>query len=294
MRTDGGVPRAGTVVRNAAAAERLRTLVERRGGAGSLAEGALLIALEHYPDLDMDHYLARLDTLATVLGARLPAQAGDVERIIALNRFLFDEHGFAPNREDFADPRNSFLNDVIERRVGIPISLSIVYIEIGRRIGLALDGLSFPQHFLVRCALADGAAVIDPCLAGASLSIEQLQQRLGALRMGHRPSRAEVSALLTAASRREILARMLRNLKAVYMGAGQFEDALVAVDRIVMLTPTAAGELRDRGWLYHRLECFAAALADYRRYLELAPQAADADEARERVVELERLAARVN
>jgi regulator of sirC expression with transglutaminase-like and TPR domain len=287
-------PTAALAVRNAEAAARLRRLVEANAASGSLAEGALLIAQEHYPDLDVAHYLARLDTLGAVLRAQLSDEAGDVERIRALNRFLFEEQGFGPNASDFADPRNSFLNEVLERRVGIPITLSIVYIEVGRRIGLALDGLSFPQHFLVRCALADGAAVLDPFLGGASLSIDELQRRLGALRLGHRPSRAEVSALLTAASRREILARMLRNLKAVYLEAERFGDALVAVDRIVMLTPTAATELRDRGWLYHRLDCFGAALADYRRYLELAPLAADADEVRSRVVELEILASRLN
>ncbi len=287
-------PTAALAVRNAEAAARLQRLVESNAAAGSLAEGALLIAQEHYPDLDVARYLARLDTMGAVLRARLSEEAGDVERIRALNRFLFEEQGFGPNASDFADPRNSFLNEVLERRVGIPITLSIVYIEVGRRIGLALDGLSFPQHFLVRCALADGAAVLDPFLGGASLSIDELQRRLGALRLGHRPSRAEVSALLTAASRREILARMLRNLKAVYLEAERFGDALVAVDRIVMLTPTAATELRDRGWLYHRLDCFGAALADYRRYLELAPLAADADEVRSRVVELQILASRLN
>lgn len=285
-------PSAG--VRDAEAAERLRRLVERNADTASLAEGALLVAREHYPELDIDHYLARLDTLGAILNARLPEDAGAVERILELNRFLFEEQGFGPDQDAFADPRNSFLNEVLDRRVGIPITLSIVYIEVGRRIGLALDGLSFPQHFLVKCALPEGAAVLDPFLGGASLSIEELQRRLGALRSGHRPSRAEASALLVAASRREILARVLRNLKAVYVGAEQYEDALVASHRLLMLTPTAAPELRDRGWLYHRLDCFRAALADYRRYLELAPLAADADEVRERVVELEALAARVN
>lgn len=283
-----------TAVRDAEAAQRLRRLVEQNAGAGSLAEGALLIAREHYPDLDIDHYLARLDTLGAMLNAQVPDDADSVERILVLNRFLFEEQGFGPNEDDFADPRNSFLNEVLERRVGIPITLSIVYIEVGRRIGLALDGLSFPQHFLVKCALPEGAAVLDPFLGGASLSIEALQRRLGALRAGHRPSRAEVSALLVGASRREILARVLRNLKAVYVGAEQYNDALVASDRLLMLTPTSAPEVRDRGWLYHRLDCFRAALADYRRYLELAPLASDAEEVRARVIELEVLAARVN
>ena len=281
-------------VRNQAAAGRLKRLVEQHGDAGSLAEGALLIAQETYPAIDIDHYLARLDMLGTVLRARIAPDASSVERILALNRFLFAEQGFGPNQDEFADPRNSYLNDVLDRRIGIPITLSIVYIEIGRRIGLALDGLSFPQHFLVKCALPDGAAVLDPFLSGASLSIEDLQRRLGALREGHRPSRAEVSALLAGASRREILSRVLRNLKAVHVMAEQFDQALVAADRIVMLMPGASTEIRDRGWLYRRLDCFAAALADYRRYLELAPAAEDAEEARRAVIELERLAARLN
>ncbi|MBC7779440.1 MAG: tetratricopeptide repeat protein [Proteobacteria bacterium] len=285
---------AGNSVRNVAAATRLQRLVDRHGDAGSLAEGALLIAQEVYPEIDIDHYLARLDMLGTILKARLPNAAGNVERILALNRFLFVEHEFAPDSDDFTDPRNSFLNEVLDRKRGIPITLSIVYIEVGRRIGLPLDGLSFPQHFLVRCTLPDGVAVIDPFQSGASLSIEELQRRLGALRQGHRPSRAEVSALLVAASRREILSRVLRNLKAVYLEREQFDHALVAADRILMLTPNVATEIRDRGWLYRRLDCFAAALADYRRYLELAPLAPDADDAREALIELERLAARLN
>jgi regulator of sirC expression with transglutaminase-like and TPR domain len=287
------VPASG-VLNDREAAERLRRLVDQHGETGSLAEGALLIAQEVYPALQIDHYLAQLDMLGTLLRARLAEEAGPVERIVALNHFLFEEQGFAANRDDFSDPRNSFLNEVIERRLGIPITLSIIYIEVGRRIGLALDGLSFPQHFLVKCALPDGAAVLDPFLGGASLAIEELQRRLGAVRGGHRPSRPEVAALLTAASRREILTRVLRNLKAIHIEREEFGLALAAAERILMLTPTVAAEVRDRGWLYRRLDCFAAALADYRRYLDLAPGAPDADAARGEVIELERLTARLN
>jgi regulator of sirC expression with transglutaminase-like and TPR domain len=285
---------AGTFVRNPDAASRLKRLVEQHGSAASLAEGALLIAQEACPSIDIDHYLARLDMLGALLKARVPEDAGSVQRIRALNQFLFAEQGFGPNRDDFADPRNSYLNEVLERKVGIPITLSIVYIEVGRRIGLPLEGLSFPQHFLVKCALPDGVAVLDPFMSGASLSLEELQRRLGAMRSGHRPSRAEVSALLVAASRREILSRVLRNLKAVHVGREQFEQALVATERILMLTPGDATEIRDRGWLYRRLECFSAALADYRRYLELAPLAPDADEARSTLLDLEQRVRRLN
>lgn len=286
--------RTGASVRNPEAARRLQRLASAHGGAGSLAEGALLIAQEACSGIDIDHYLAKLDLMGTILNARLPETADSVQRIAALNGFLFGEQGFGPDREHFSDPRNSYLNEVLERKVGIPITLSIVYIEVGRRIGLPLEGLSFPQHFLVRCALPEGTAVLDPFTGGSSLSIADLQRRLGQLRDGHRPSRAEVCALLTAASRREILARVLRNLKAVHLAADRFTDALGAADRILMLTPAAASEVRDRGWLYWRLDCFAPALADYRRYLELAPHAPDAGAARAAVVELERLVSRLN
>lgn len=143
-----------------------------------LARAALLIAKNAYQDLDVARYLARIDHLAEELSAGLAAAAGDNERILALNRYLFEEQGFAPNLENYFDPRNSFLNEVLERRVGIPISLSIVYIEVGRRIGLPLQGVSFPGHFLVKCDLKEGLIILDPFCGGMSLGLNDLQQRL--------------------------------------------------------------------------------------------------------------------
>jgi regulator of sirC expression with transglutaminase-like and TPR domain len=183
---------------------------------------------------------------------------------------------------------------VIERRVGIPITLALIHVEIGRRVGLALHGVSFPGHFLVRCTLRDGAIVLDPYARGASLGIEDLQQRLRALRGGVTPSPDMVRQMLAAAGKKSILARMLRNLKSIYREKGDLPRALAAADRIIMLEPGVAEEYRDRAGLYLDMECFRAALSDFRNYLMLNPRAEDATAVRSRLVELERIAARLN
>ena len=294
-RADSMPPTVTGPLRDPQAAERLRRLVEGAGGEhGSLAEGALLIAREECPGLDIERYLAMLDCLGLELAARIPADADVRDRLLALNRFLFVEKGYAGNRDQYLDPRNSLLNEVIERRLGIPITLAIVQIEVGRRVGLPLEGLSFPQHYLVRCPLPEGAAVLDPFAGGGSLSFDALARRLGEARGGHRPSRAEVAALLTPAPRRETLARVLRNLKMLHTLAGRHAQALAAIERLVMLQPMAAGELADRAACYRQLECHAAALADYRRYLSLAPEGEQAEAARAAVVELEQQVARLH
>ena len=167
-------------------------------------------------------------------------------------------------------------------------------IEVGRRIGLPLEGLSFPQHYLVRCPLPEGAAVLDPFSGGGSLSFDALARRLGEARGGHRPSRAEVAALLTPAPRRETLSRVLRNLKMLHTLAGRHRQALAAIERLVILQPAAVGELADRAACYRALECHAAALADYKRYLSLAPEGEAAETARAAVLELERQVARLH
>src|SRR5882672_1206516 len=152
-----------------------------------LAEAALLIAAPEYPGLDIPAYLARLSEMAATLKRRLREDISPTETPIALNRYLFDELGFGGNTGDYYDPRNSFLNEVLDRRLGIPITLSLVHIEVGRRIGLALHGVSFPGHFLVKCITRNGAVVLDPYAHGASLSLEDLQERLKVLRGGMLP-----------------------------------------------------------------------------------------------------------
>jgi len=260
----------------------------------SLAEGALLIAAEEYAGLDVDRYLERIDEMGLALRKRLRSDISTTEALIALNRYVFDELGYSGNSDDYYDPRNSFLNEVIDRKLGIPITLAVLYIEIGRRIGLRLEGVSFPTHFLVKCVLHDGAIIIDPFARGASLGIEDLQQRLQSVAADIEIDARLAASLLAAAAPSDIFARMLRNLRAIYMQTGEHAKALSASSRIIALLPEAAEEYRDRGELYARLECFRAAVSDFRRYLTLRPHAADSDRVTLRVAELEPRAARLN
>lgn len=255
--------------------------------------GALLIAAEEYPDLDVDAYRRKLAEFADVLGRRLRPDIGPTDSILALNRYLFDELGFHGASDNYYDPRNSFLNDVIDRRAGIPITLAIVYVAVGRGIGLALDGVSFPGHFLVRCPVRDGTVVLDPYHKGVSLAIEDLQKRLVPPH-GDLPRRSEVAGLLKPANPREILARLLRNLRGIYLRYQQLQQALAATTRILALSPDNAGEWRERAGLHLKLECFRAALVDYQSYVALAPNADDAEATRERIVDLQRACARLN
>jgi regulator of sirC expression with transglutaminase-like and TPR domain len=272
---------------------RLRALLDRPEDSICLAEAALLVAAGQYPDLDVSDYLGRIDGYAAELRGRLRAEASFTERLGAINQYLFQELGFAPDVDNYYDPRNSFLNDVLERRRGIPLSLSIVYIAVGRRLGLDLRGVSFPGHFLVKCPVDGGVVVLDPYHGGLSLSLEDLQKRLREVRVGE-VSRAIVSELLVSAAPREVLVRMLRNLKGIYLKAKQFNDALAVLEWIVPLAPGEHDAVRDRGIVYQELECFRAALADFEHYMAHEPGAQDAEAIHGRIVEMRRLVARLN
>jgi len=273
--------------------ERLQQVLSGPEEAIDLAEAALLIATHAYPDLDVAHHLARIEVLAKTLESRIQPDSGPSQRILALNQYLFAELGFTANEKDYYDPRNSCLNEVLDRRVGIPITLSLLYMEIGARIGLPLEGVSFPGHFLVKCALPEGTVVLDPYAGGVSLGAADLQKRLRDVR-GDEDSSAIVASVLSAAGKKEIVLRLLRNLKAIYLRSQQFDRALPILDWIIATVPDQPPELRDRGMIYQELECSRAALADFERYLELSPGCDDRDEIRGRIVELQRQSARLN
>jgi len=260
----------------------------------NLAEAALAIAKEEYSDLDIRAYLERLDDMGATLRRRLWPDISIGDTIRALNHYLFEELGFAGNADDYYDPRNSFLNEVLERRLGIPITLSVVYIEVGRRIGLPLHGVSFPSHFLVKCIVRDGAIVLDPYSKGISLGVDDLVERLKAWRGGIQASPELVKNMLATAGSREILARILRNLRGIYLSKGTLDKALQATDRIVSLAPHVAEEYRERGQLYLELECFRAALGDFRQYLLLRPDAEDAAEVQRKAMDVQQRVARLN
>jgi regulator of sirC expression with transglutaminase-like and TPR domain len=273
--------------------ERLRQIVSGPDQDISLAEAALLIAGHGYPDLNVAAYLSRIEELAYMLRLRIDEDDSVPERISALNRFLFGDLGFAPNSEDYYDPRNNFLNEVLERRTGIPITLCVIYMELGRKIGLPLQGVSFPGHFLVKCAVPEGAVVLDPYSGGIALSLADLQKRLREARGGE-VSRAVVAELLVSASNKEIIVRLLRNLKAIYLREHNLDRALPIVNWIIATMPEQTPELRDRGMIYQELECSRAALADFVEYLKRSPSCEDADDIRRRIIDLRCDAARLN
>ena len=256
-----------------------------------LARGVLLIAKEEYPDLNVEHYVDRLSELAREAEPIVNAGNDTVEKVQLLSHFLFEQKGFEGNRDAYSDPRNSFLNDVIERRLGIPISLSVLYLEVGRRLGLNLYGVSFPTHFLVKAVDERGELLIDPFSGGIILTLEQVKARLAEI---YRQPVELHPAMLKSAGARQILVRMLRNLKGIYSGASDWERSLSALDRILMLDPRAVEELAERGQVYERLECFKAALDDFQSFLSLAPEHPAADVAREAVLRLVRQVSLIN
>lgn len=274
-------------------AQRLEQLLMGREEEIPLAEAALLLACHQYPDLDVPHYLGRIDAMAKGLQSRVADEPSPQKRIVALNQYLFQELGFAPNVDDYYDPKNSLLNDVLERRLGIPITLAILYMEAGARIGLPLQGVCFPGHFLVKCKVGEGVVILDPYAGGLSLGVPDLQRRLREVRGGE-VSRAIVAGMLVAANNKEILVRMLRNLKAIYLRNTHLDHALAIMRWIVAAVPQQASEVRDRGMVYQELDCFRAAISDFEHYLELAPTSEDAGEIQQRLVDLRRCASRLN
>jgi regulator of sirC expression with transglutaminase-like and TPR domain len=274
--------------------ERLKTLLQRPEEELNLAEAALLVAADEYPDLDISRYLHQLDELAAGVRGRLRPDATFEDTVVALNEFLFEEQGFSGNTDNYYDPRNSFLNEVLDRKLGIPITLSILYIEIGRRIGLTFQGISFPGHFLVKSETDEGDIVLDPFLGGAALSEEDLVQRLQDRFGEENAPSAPLAPLMQTAGKKEILLRILRNLKAIYINNQNHPKALAVIDRILVIAPDLAEEVRDRGQLYERLECFRPALIDLRRYMALNPADPEAGDLHRRIVELERMVSRLN
>ena len=241
-----------------------------------LAPAALAIARVEYPALETAPYLDMLDTLGEQAARRVgtPAPSIAQDAIRAFNEFFYNELGFSGNRDRYDDPRNSFLNEVLNRRTGIPISLAVAYLEVSRRAGLRLAGVNFPGHFLMRARDAapsgrDEVLIVDPFHAGAVLSEvdcrELLRQHVG-------DETAFDRALLEPASRTHIVVRMLVNLKRLYVRMRSFPQARFISDLLLAVDPSAIVELRDRGLLAYHLQDFAGALRDLESYLRLLPK----------------------
>ncbi|MBI4391562.1 MAG: tetratricopeptide repeat protein [candidate division NC10 bacterium] len=266
--------------RSAEARARFAACVGRPEQDIDLAEAALLIAAEEYPDLDVAAYLALLARMGEEARRRMAGAQSPGSALQALNRYLFDELGFAGNAEDYYDPRNSYLNEVLERRTGIPITLSTVYMAVARHGGLPIRGVGFPGHFLVKLEGEGEEIVLDPFNRGAILTETDCRKLL------HRETegRAVFSRdLLEATGTKAILARMLGNLKGIYSATRQYAKALSCVERILLLAPDASREIRDRGLLLARVQRTEEAIQALLRYLKQTPAPEDAEKVREQL-----------
>jgi regulator of sirC expression with transglutaminase-like and TPR domain len=259
-----------------------------------LFEAALAIAQDVDPQLDLSATQAEVDILAAKLRRRLASDASSVQKLRMLNHFFYHELGFAGNVNDYYDPDNSYLHRVISTRRGIPISLAVVYMELAQQIGLNVKGISFPGHFLMKLSVQSGDIVLDP-FNGVSLSREDLEERLEPYfeQQGY-PSEIPLGSYLQAAPPRDILVRMLRNLKALFVEHLRWQRVLGVQQRLVILLPNEITERRDRGLAYANLECPQAALQDLEAYLAERPYASDADQIRRRLPELRDACRRLN
>ncbi|MGZ4819665.1 MAG: SirB1 family protein [Terriglobales bacterium] len=257
-----------------------------------LDRAALTIARTEYPDLDFEPYLRRLGELATRVTGRLSRIAGPDETIAALNHVLFREEGFRGNRQDYYDPRNSFFNDVLDRKLGIPITLALVYMEVARRIGFPLFGVGMPGHFLLKHYDVEGhETLIDAFNDGAIVTAGECQSRLDEIYSGQLPLQPE---FLLSVSRRQMLTRILNNLKNVYMGARNMRKALQVVDLICAMFPRSPEDVKQRAALRYSVGQMRGALEDLEEYLKMSPDASDADDIRHTALAIRRTLARLN
>ncbi len=241
-------------------------MMERGDEEIDLADAALLIARLEYPNLDAKAQLHRLDHMAKQVA--LAPDNASLEHVQSLNEFLFHREGFSGNQEEYDDPRNSYLNDVLDRKKGIPITLSLVYLEVAKRHALPIVGVSFPGHFLVKYLTGSGEIIIDPYNQGAVLTLKDCEQRL----KEHFGEEAELQPdFLSAATNKQILARMLNNLKGSYFRRQNYPRVLRLVEMALSIDPGSRQELRDRGMVYLLMGRYHQALSDFHTFIALSP-----------------------
>lgn len=254
----------------------------------ALLEAAIAVAQDEEPQLDTQAVLAQIDALVERLQRRLPADASPIQRLRLLNRYFFQDLGFAGNVNDYYAADNSYLHRVIAKRSGIPITLALLYIELAGGIGLQARGISFPGHFLIKVKMPQGEVVIDP-FSGRSLSREDLDERLAPFKRRRGlidDMDMPLGLFLQPATPREIVARLLRNLKEIHRNSEDWPRMVQVQDRLICLLPDEPGERRDRGLARAEMGQDEAALADLQAYLAAAPEADDAEAIRERLRDL--------
>lgn len=265
--------------------------VGRREVEWNLAEVALGIARHEYPCLDIAAYMDRMAHMGQEVKRRIVA--GDTPREIVqkINQYLFTEERFHGNEEEYYDPKNSFLNDVLDRKIGIPITLSILYMGVAEAIPFPLQGIGFPGHFLIRFVSDCEELLIDPFHKGNILAVPDCQDLLDNVYEGAIEFRPE---FLQPVTKRQIIKRMLSNLKGIYLRTEAYPKALAIVERLLCLEPNTAEEIRDRGVLHYRLHNYGKALSDLEKYVRLAPNAQDRETVQENIQMLRRLVASLN
>jgi len=277
-------------------------LVAGDDAAIDLALAALLIACSEYPDLNFAQCIAQLDSLAlrvrSLLGLpapdilpQLPPETDVLEVITAINQVLFEQEDFHGNTEDYYNPANSFLNALLERHTGIPIALSLLYMEVGKRVGLQIEGIGLPFHFVVGCRLPQGRIYIDPFESGHIYSEEECRERVRHMLEGKGKIYAQ---WFEPVSRKYLLVRMLNNLKHIYLQTENYAHALAMCDRIILLIPRSPVEWRDRGVVHLQLKHYARAIKDLNAYLELAPKAEDLEVVQKQIKAIRNFIAMLN
>ena len=257
-----------------------------------LLRGALTIARTEYPNLDIESYVARIEAFADRVGSRVRDVGDPAQSIFALNTVLFGEEKLRGNREEYYDPRNSFLNDVLDRRLGIPITLALIYMEVARRIGFPLFGVGMPGHFLLKHYDPEGRQVlIDAFNGGHILSAKDCKERLNEIYAGQLTFQPQ---FLISVSRRQMLTRILNNLKTVYLTARNFRKALPIVDMVLAIYPRSPEDVKQRALLRYSLGQMRGAVQDLEDYLKMSPDASDADEIRDTSLTIRRTLATMN
>lgn len=238
-----------------------------------LAEAALCAAVSEYPKLNVSEYLARLDTMAAELQQRISTTMTIPEQLVVLQQYLFEELGYTGNTIEYSDPRNSYLNEVIDRKLGLPITLAIIYLDLATAIHLPAFGIGFPGHFLVGIQSADRRWYIDVFNQGRELSRDDLNVMLAGEHHDKAKPLQSLDAHLKPADNVAILVRMLRNLKTIYIERTDIARALQVIAMIQSILPDAPDEIRDRGMIYQHIDYTNGAVEDLSRYLQMAPDA---------------------
>ena len=257
-----------------------------------LLRAALTFARVEDPDLDIEHYVHRVDELAARVAEKLQDPDDPPQIIAALNAVLFQEEMFLGNTVDYYSPRNSFLHDVLDRRLGIPITLALVYMEVARRVRFQLFGVGMPGHFLLKHYDVDGRAIlIDAFERGSIITEEDCRQKLDSIYSGQLALQPE---FLLPVTRRQMLTRMLNNLRSVYLTQRDFRRAVQIVDLILVIYPRSPEDMKQRAVLRYNLDDYRGALSDFDEYVKMSPDASDAEEIRQTALSLRRSMAMMN